>query len=144
MNRKYLFLILLSICIGQNCTTTNKDKSNINPSSIKKNKVKLIPHQKDTIVFSDYYGVEIHIPNFDTSGIYSCLIGNYEVKIYNNDTILEMTSDYDSLYPSRIPGIFYLLIKPSISGDQTYRGFIRKHSPETNEYFPFKGSFYVE
>jgi hypothetical protein len=100
--------------------------------------------KSDTIILGEYYGTEIHVPNYDSLSSYSCLIGRYEMKIKNIDTVLQMVSNYDSLLPSRIPGIYYLHTKPLETGPFFFTGFIRQAKQDNLIYYPFEGSFYVE
>lgn len=142
MNKRLTLLSTLVIFLMvQNCTNINKNERNI--SKIKKNMVILIP-RSDTIDLGGNYGTEIHIVDYDSTSSYACFVGNYEIKVNNKDTILQMISRYDSLCPTRIPGIYYLQTKPTITGNLTFTGFIRKTQQGETIYFPFKGSFYVK
>ena len=142
MNKHYfIFPVLFLIFLVQNCTNSNQKENKT--SIIKRNRV-FLKSGNDTINLGEFYSAEIHIPDYDSLGIYSCFVGNYELKVNNKDTILQMVSKYDSLYSSRVPGIYYIQTKASKTGILRLTGFIRKTIQGKTTYFPFKDSCYVK
>jgi len=127
-----LLLIIIINFIIITCDLISKNECNFNTVYV------AYPNENQKYD-SIYCYFEIHIDDFDSSNVYTCIIGDFDTVKMDKYCVLRMKNSYDSIPDSFRKGSkFSIIFKRNMMKTNFRYGFIRQENSVKNKYKIFK------